>query len=277
MTRRLLLLAAACLALGSSAAAQTVDSSATSIVPPTQAFVVVDAADGVVRLRVDGEATDRPARPGAATAVAPGVAVDVTLVDDPGAWNPLRATARVGPLAAGDTARVALALPVRYRVETMPQGATVVLDGPDGTRTLGLAPLTVDLPRNTQASVVARLDGYADARARLDGAGGRVTLALDGVGGAAPPVVLLPTERSYLSRTLTDLGIGALTLAAGAVAVYYKFEADARDDRYRDPNSAERGLEPLRTEAESFDRRSAIALGAMQVGVGVLALRFVLR
>ncbi|MEM0964322.1 MAG: prenyltransferase, partial [Bacteroidota bacterium] len=74
-----------------------------------------------------------------------------------------------------------------------------------------------------------------------------------------------------------DLGIGAAALAAGAVAVHFKFRADSVDDRYRSETSPERGDEALLDEALRLDRYSAAALGAMQVGVGVLALRFVLR
>ncbi len=49
------------------------------------------------------------------------------------------------------------------------------------------------------------------------------------------------------------------------------------DDRYRSPDSPERGDPTLRVEAQRLDRISAGALGVMQVGLGVLAIRLVLR
>ncbi len=90
-------------------------------------------------------------------------------------------------------------------------------------------------------------------------------------------VALLPTERSTARRTWLDIGIGAAAVGAGALAIYYKFEADNADDRYRDQLSPDRGDDSFRQEALRLDRLSAVALAGMQVGVGVLAIRFVLR
>jgi hypothetical protein len=174
-----------------------------------------------------------------------------------------------------------MALPTRYRVESLPLHALVVLEHADGRRdTLGHAPLTVDLPAGARATLLGTRDGFATARVPLGAPNGPVLLALrpEGLDAAAPvPVALLPTQRSTWPRTLTDLGIGAATLAAGAVAVHYKFRADSVDDQYRALASAQRGSTALRDEASRLDRLSAVALGAMQVGVGVLAVRFALR
>jgi hypothetical protein len=242
-------------------------------------YVRVDApAGGALGLVVvDGA---QAGRPGDVLAVPADSATTVALVEAGAAWNPRRAEVTVS-VPAGDTLAVGLALPERYRVETLPLGARVRLDRPDGAaQLLGEAPLTVDLAPGTAGTLVATLDGYAEARLALDGrAGVPVTLVLapDGTAPGTVPVTVLTTERSGRGRALIDAAVGALTLGAGAFAVVTKFRADRIDDRYRDPASAERGSESLRAEAQRLDRFSLVALGAMQVGVGVLAVRLVLR
>ncbi len=199
----------------------------------------------------------------------------VALVES-GVWDPRRHAAEA-QVNAGDSVTVALALPLRVRVETMPIRALVVRTHPDGRRdTLGTAPLVLDLAPGERARLGASLDGYLPATAEADGSG-PVTLLLTPAPGAQPDATLLPTERSTASRTLVDVGIGAATLAAGALAVHFKFRADAVDDRYRGTDPADRGDEALRQEALRLDRLSAAALVGMQVGVGALAIRFVLR
>lgn len=201
----------------------------------------------------------------------------VVAVDDPEAWDALRAEQTVD-VAPGDSLRLVLDLPRRLRVETLPIRASVVLEDASGAReSLGTAPLTVELPADADGVLVASLDGYQTARLPLEAASGPVTILLQPAPGSEPEIELLPTERSTRRRTLVDVGIGAAAVAAGAVAVHYKFRADAIDDDYRGDDPALRGDESLRAEARRLDRYSAVALGVMQAGVGVLALRFVLR
>lgn len=234
------------------------------------AHVRVEAEAGVVV--VDG----RPAgAPGEWIAVAPGDRT-VALVDDLQAWDPRRVEAAVA-LAAGDSLAIPLVLPVRLRVETLPIRALVVRERPGGRDTLGTAPLTVEAEAGEAVVLVASLDGYETVRQSARAGEGPVTLVLPLRPDTVPEAALLPTERSTARRTLLDLGIGAAALAAGAVAVHYKFRADRVDDRYRTEGSDDYGDAALRDEALRLDRYSAVALGAMQVGVGVLALRFVLR
>lgn len=276
----------ALLLLAGTAAAQAPDSSRNDIAPPVErpplVHLIVAAADGVVFVQPVGGPSVGPLAPGVGVDLPPGLDVEITLVDDAAAWDPRTDRRRVSLPSRSDTVVVALALPVRYRVESLPLGAAISLETADGTpRALGPAPLTVDLPPGTSGALVGRLDGFADARLGLEAARATPTtlLILRTLGGDATalPVTRLPTERSTRARVWTDLAIGAATLAAGAVAVYYKSEADAIDDQYRSTTSAARGSEALRAEAARLDRRSLVALGVMQAGVGVLALRFVLR
>lgn len=207
-------------------------------------------------------------------AVEPG-ARQLALVES-GVWNPRRSVTETA-VVAGDSVTVEMALPYRVRVETMPIRAVIVRTHADGIQeTLGTAPLTLDLAPGERAQLAATLDGYLPATVEARGPE-PVTILLTPAPGSQPDVALLPTERSTASRTLIDVGIGAATLVAGAVAVHYKFRADAVDDRYRGLDPVDRGDEDLRQEALRLDRFSAAALVGMQVGVGALALRFVLR
>ncbi|PAP77452.1 hypothetical protein [Rubrivirga marina] len=234
------------------------------------AHVRVDAPEGEVV--VDGQ---REGEAGAWIGVAPGERV-VALVDDLDAWNPRRAE-RAVTLADGDSVTVALALPLRLRVETLPIRAVVVRETASGRDTLGVSPLTLETDGAAPIVLVASLDGYESVRQTVEPDAQAVTLVLPLGDDTVPEAALLPTQRSTLRRTLVDFGIGAASLAAGAVAVHYKFRADAVDDRYRTEGTADFGDEALRSEALRLDRYSAVALGAMQVGIGALALRFVLR
>ena len=200
----------------------------------------------------------------------------VALVEDPTAWNSRTASVELD-LAAGDTVAVELRLPVRTRVETLPLGAALELVRADGSReALGTSPAVVDLPPGTSARVVATLDGHHDAEAELP-ARSAVSLLLPPVGAPdADAVTLLPMRTGTRTRTLVDVGIGAATLAAGAFAVAYKRRADRLDDQLR-ASAALRSDETLRQEIERYDRISTVGLVGMQAGLGVLAVRFILR
>lgn len=234
------------------------------------AHLRVDAQAGAVS--VDGE---RAGDVGDWIAVELGERV-VALVDDVDAWNPRR-TERTITFATGDSLTVAMALPLRLRVETLPIRALVIREDGGARDTLGTAPLDLEIESGAPVVLEASLDGYETVRQSVPPDAGGVTLVLPLGSETRPEAALLPTQRSTFRRTLLDVGLGAAALAAGAVAVHYKFRADDIDDRYRTEGSADYGDEALREEALRLDRYSAAALGAMQVGLGVLAVRFVLR
>ncbi|WP_412067463.1 hypothetical protein [Rubrivirga sp. IMCC43871] len=232
-------------------------------------------------LRVDAPAGDvivdgaEAGTAGEWIAVAPGDRT-VALVDDASAWDPRRVGAEVA-LASGDSIRVALTLPMRVRVETVPIRALIVRETATGSDTLGRAPLTVDLIPGESLALRASLAGYESVDRQVAAGTERVTLILPLGVGTVPEAALLPTERSTTGRTLIDVGLAAGAVAAGALAVTLKFRADRVDDRYRDETSLDYADPTVRDRALSLDRQSALALGVMQVGLGVLAVRFVLR
>ena len=261
MTARILLLLALVASVSASGQA----------IPEAALWVEAEGAEAVF---VNGV---RSGAPGTWLSVVPGV-LTVRAVGDADAWNP-RLQEREVTLAVGDSVRVQLDLPRRLRIETLPIRAEVTRLRTDGTEeSLGTAPLTVDLADGENLSLIARLGGYDMTRRTVEADdSGTVVLLLRPHPETDTEVALLPTERTTRGRTLADVGIGAAALAAGAVAVHLKFRADDVDDRYRTEGSSGYGDESLRDEALRLDRLSAVALGGMQVGLGVLAVRFVLR
>lgn len=179
-----------------------------------------------------------------------------------------------------DSVQVRLELPVRTRVESLPLRARVSLVRPDGSEEpLGTAPLDVDRPRGERAALVARLDGYAEARAVLDGQPTLTLVLPPGPGVLPPEATVLPvdTRRRARARLAVDVGLVGLAAGAAAFAIDAKFRADRLDDRYRDPTGPGFGDEALRERAVRLDARSLVGLAAMQASLGVFAVRLVLR
>lgn len=183
-------------------------------------------------------------------------------------------------LPPGDSVEVDIDLPVRTRVESLPLRARLSLVATDGTeQLLGTAPLDVDRPRGERATLVARLDDYAETRATLDGQATLTLVLPPGPGVLPPEATVLPTDtRSRARRRLAaDVSLIGLAVGAAAFAVDAKFRADRLDDRYRDPTGPDFGDEALRERTVRLDTRSLVGLAAMQASLGVFALRLVLR
>ena len=203
----------------------------------------------------------------------------VALVEPGGAWDARRSEAEA-TVASGETTILDLELPVRTRIESLPLHAEVTLVRRDGTtEILGETPLVLDTPEALDGSFIASLDGYADSEAVAPEAGGRVAILLRPVGASETDQVsfVLPTQRRNTARTVLDIGLGAAAIAAGAVAVHYKFQADAADEQYRAPTSSLRGTDSLRNDAIRYDTFSGVALGVSTASLGILALRFAIR
>ena len=203
----------------------------------------------------------------------------VALVEAGVGWDARRADASAA-VASGETLTLALDLPVRTRIESLPLHAEVLLVHPDGTQeALGVTPLVLDRPEPLRGRLVASLDGYADASVAAPEAGGKVALVLrpDGATEADLVAYALPTQRRNTARTALDIGFGVAAIAAGAVAVHYKFQADAADDQYRGTTSMLRGNDDLRDDAIRYDTISGVALGVSTASLGVLAIRFAIR
>jgi len=270
MSRYCILTGLVWLASSASASGQTVVD--TTAVP---GYVRVAAPVAGAALYADGE------RLGSADGVyaVAATATTFTLVEEGGgAWNARQTAVTLdAPPASGDTTVLALSLPVRYQITTIPPGADVVLETPGGAQeALGTGPLVVDRPERLSGRFVATRPGYFEASAAPGDSGvNHVRLVLRPL---TPEEGVAANWRApRRSRAWIDYAAAGVALASAAVAVHYKFQADAVDDRYRLPDSAERGDPALRAEAERLDRNALFGLVGMQLGLGVLAIHLVLR
>jgi len=193
-------------------------------------------------------------------------------------WEPRRAMGSA-VIRPNETTSLRIDLPIRYRIDSMPPDVEVALRADGGEEEeLGVAPFTVDRPEVMRGMLVGRRPGFMPAEMTPgDSLVNRHTLILnpmqvgselDGVATWIPP---------HEPRRWIDYAAAGVALAAASVAIYYKFEADAVDDRYRSPDSLERGDPLLKDEAERLDLYSLGALGVMQAGITVLTIRFILR
>jgi hypothetical protein len=205
-------------------------------------------------------------------ALAPGTHVLTLRESEPEAWRPRSAEAEV-TVRVGETATVRLDVPTRYRIESFPYGAVVTLEGEHGVQRLGETPLDVERDGPLEGMLVIEKAGYAAAEqapgAAADNRYRFVLRPLDYEVGTTEVALGAPDKPNYW----IDVAAVGLALGAGALAVHYKFKGDDEYDAY-----ARSGGDPaLRDDFERYDTYSAIALGAMQVGIGVFAIRLVLR
>lgn len=189
-------------------------------------------------------------------------------------WSVPPLTRSLASAAETDSVVLTMRFPYRYRVETIPFGATVTLHTPDGSRQeLGVTPLTYEVEEPLAGTLVVERLGYMAER--IDPG---VDLWNRSVISLAP-VLRTQEENAEVAwtpprkrRRWINYAAFGLAATAGAMSVYYKFKADDLYDEYR--RTGDPSLQP---RISAFDDRALIALGAMQVGVGVLAIRLALR
>lgn len=189
-----------------------------------------------------------------------------------GSWSIAPQEAAVEP-APGDTLRLAFDFPYTYLIESIPHGATVIMETPDGRRAIGTTPLRLAVAEPLDGSLLLERGGYISETVE-------------------PGRELWNTHRALLRPTMPrdddtntvswrpptprlqwiDYAALGLAVGSGALAVHYKFKADRRFEQYEETTDP-----ALRSEIRRYDTRSAIALGGMQVGLGVFGLRLVLR
>ena len=174
--------------------------------------------------------------------------------------------------SAGDTVDVQVPFPYSYRIDSSPFGASVthIALGDTAEVRLGLTPLTLVRPHPLTGRLRVAKVGY-EAMTIEPGTDvwNRHSVALAATGS----VEILPVaiDQPRRRRWIDALALGVAGSAAG-VAIHYKFKADRRYDAY-----AENGDPTLRPAIKRLDVRSGIALGVMQAGLGVFAIRMALR
>ncbi len=175
-----------------------------------------------------------------------------------------------------DTLVINASFPYSYRIESTPFGASVSqvverarLDEPGE---LGITPFTLTRDEPLAGYLLVTKPGY-EAVEIEPGAQvwNRHSVVLKSVGGLAVDRRAVAVEQPRRRRWIDAVSLGVAGGAA-AVAIHYKFKADRRYDVY-----AENGDPELRPAIKRLDVRSGVALGVMQVGLGVFAIRMALR
>ena len=173
-----------------------------------------------------------------------------------------------------DTLTLTLNFPYHYKVESIPFGKNVYHERDGQSSYLGKTPLLYEAEHVLEGELVIRDQGYEEVRLTAgEMVWNRHVVALnpilDDPMGIAPELALQSSKGS--KKWIDYLAVGT-ALSAGALAVHFKLQADKKFDEYE-----ETGDPALRSEIEQLDTYSAISLGAMQVGIGVFAIRLVLK
>lgn len=189
-----------------------------------------------------------------------------------GSWT-IAPVERPVAFEAGDTVSVTANFPYYYRIESVPFGADVLIEDDLGRRKLGETPLLYRAEDPLAGNLVVQRNGYAVERLRPGSEIWNRHVAnlspSDDLDPSAAKVSWHPPRRHRAWIDYVALGTAA---AAGVLAVHYKFRADDLYERYRDTEDP-----ALRDRVHSNDVRAGVALGTMQVGLGVFAVRLILR
>jgi hypothetical protein len=167
-------------------------------------------------------------------------------------------------------------VPYYYRIESVPYRAQVFVQADGRKELMGETPVTFTRPEPLESVIVVEKRGYAPTE--IDPGGDRwnrhvvmLTRAERAADGKSDAEVAWTPPRARTSKWI-DYGSVGLAVVSAIVSVHYKFKADALYDEYE-----ETGDPLLERRIKRLDTRSGIALGAMQVGLGVFAIRLALR
>ncbi len=174
---------------------------------------------------------------------------------------------------AGDTVRVQLDFPYYYRIESIPFGADVLVEHDEIRRKIGETPLLYRSSEPIEGRLVISSVGYALERVSPGRqVWNRHVVSLSQSDDLDPSAAVVNWQPPKKHRAWIDYAAVGAAVAAGALAVHYKFRADDLYAEYEDT-----GDPSIRSNIHAYDTRAGIALGAMQVGIGVFAVRLALR
>ncbi len=254
-----------------------------SVVPPASAQDVIRPGDDAEYIHIDVETNYSDAVlfadsswiggvPGGIIAV-PAQTRRIRLVpQDINSWSippvevPLHAE-------AGDTVKLDLTFDYHYRIESVPFGADVRLETENERTLLGSTPLLYKSEAPLNGTLALEQPGFTIERIQPgNDIWNRHIVSLnpsENLDPAASQVDWRPPKRH---REWIDYAALGTAVAAGVIAVHYKVKADNRFTDFVD--SADPSLRP---QIDAYDLRSAIALGVMQTGIGIFAIRLAIR
>lgn len=253
--RRLILLAAGCLAV------------ATARSQP--AVLSVHTNDPLAHVLADSTWLGRAAA--GPFVIEPGRRLIRVVPSAAGTWGVASQVIAVDP-GPGDSVTVRAPFPYLYRIESSPR-ADVVLERTGQAEALGSTPVLFRTPQPVEGVFRIGREGYRPAFVEPGSdLWNTHVVRLDPLEDPAAGAFGISEEPAPRNRRWIDYAAVGVAAAAGIVAVHYKRKADRRYDRYL--QTGDPGLRPV---IDRYDRYSAIALGTMQVGVGVFAIRLALR
>jgi hypothetical protein len=190
---------------------------------------------------------------------------------DVGVWGLATITTPTSPRI--DTVRVSAQFPYAYKLEATPVGADVYRVE-EGQRTyLGATPQVSMFDEPMAGTLLFEKPGFATVEvAPGSGFWNRHLVVMRPLTGSGRAAADLQIQMPGRSRRWIEYAAVSAAVVGGVLAVHYKTKADNRFDAYQ-----ETGNPDLRPSIEQFDTRSAWALGAMQAGVGVFAIRLAFR
>lgn len=173
----------------------------------------------------------------------------------------------------GDSVEVHLQFPYHYRIESVPFGARVHVERGEEWDNLGTTPLFYTSETPLDGRIVIERPGYAIERVAPGGdVWNRHVVMLKPSDELDPTAAQVDWHPPKQRSVWIDYAALGTAVVAGVVAVHYKFKAD---DLY---STYEETADPaLRDDIHAHDVRSGVALGVMQAGLGIFALRLVLR
>ncbi|MDA0874903.1 MAG: hypothetical protein O3C45_07545 [Bacteroidetes bacterium] len=150
-----------------------------------------------------------------------------------------------------------------YQFDSAPSGAEVR----QGGRVLGRTPLRLSVEEPLDSAVGVYLDGFKAASVMPgDALWNRYLLELerDPSAQAVATGYVVETGR----RDWVSIAAATSAMAAGALAIHFRTKADNRFNDYQ-----EKGNLVLKSDIRRLDVQSGVALGAMQLGLGVVVFR----
>ena len=169
-----------------------------------------------------------------------------------------------------DTLHLEINFPYYYQVETTPFNADIYLENDREKIFVGASPVSYSTLEPLEGQLVITQDGFEPVKLAP---GNRVWnyhhVKLNKLKGSEVETF---GYREKASKRWIDILAGGVAVGAGVMAIRYKTKANRRFNRYE-----ENGDPSLRSGFERYDRYAAVSLGVMQAGIGVVALRFVLR
>ena len=204
---------------------------------------------------------------GTVVASTPGQRTVALVPAEVGAWD-LAQPQQTIELIEGDTLHLVIDFPYQYRIDSHPFGASVSLAGIPSSE-IGKTPMLHTSDTVLTVDLLVSKDGYASTtitpgREVIN----RHSVVLVSFDGTVPDDLAVEWNPRGSSKKWLNWAAGALALGGGALAVHYKFKADEQYEEY-----LQTGDPALKETVDRYDAYSYVALGAMQVGVGVLAIR----